>query len=78
MVFGGSALDALLKAIDGSKNGESVEVAFNETKPGEFEIYKRLKGRGFDGFDDVRRLASGNVVERKIVFNSNTSVPKCL
>ena len=75
----GSALDALLKATDGAKNGESIEVSFNENKPGEFEIYERLKGRGFDGFDDLKRLARGNVhYKRNIIFNSQVKVPECL
>jgi hypothetical protein len=75
----GRTLNALWKATGNSTAEESLEVSFKEREPGSFEIYRRLKGGGDDGFDDVVRLACGSVLfEQKIVFNSRASIPECL
>lgn len=73
----GNALDALWKSKESYHKDESVEVSFKENKPGEFEIYWRLKG-GAPPFDDLIRLARGNVVKRQIVFNSLTRTPQSI
>ena len=73
----GDVLDALWKATTHTPEDENLEVSFKTEEPGEFEIFKRLKG-GDQPFDFVKRLACGNAIQKRIVFNSVLAVPKFL
>jgi len=73
----GDVLDVLWKATAHTPEEKNLEISFNTKKPGEFEIFKRLK-HGDPPYDSVKRLGHGDVIRKRIVFNLSIETPKFL